>query len=241
VQEAVAEKRWDIWVALREDTQQLIGTLVRRHIQDLQINAARWPKAGVVDYFCVHPAWRSKGVGRQLLILLHNSTPAPIPPHLMFWEQGIRLDVPCFSAGIFWARKISKSSTQVWQPIQDPQERERLWSSCNQSSSINAKGGWKETTVWRGPEGSVAIWDTFHTTVPECEKLGIVVGATSDLALIAFCKAGAGPFGVLLKPADSIQVPEGWEYDAAYAWFAYNTLLGLNPTSIVGTFPCISF
>ncbi len=241
VQEAVAEKRWDIWVSVREDTGQLIGTLVRRHIKDLKIDAARWPTAGVVDYFCVHPAWRAKGVGRLLLTLLHNSTPAPIPPHLMFWEQAIRLDVPCFSAGIFWVKKIQPTQSMSWEPIQDTKDRDRLWSSCIPAGSVTANGGWKETRVWRGPEGSVAVWDTFHTTVPECERVGIVVGATSDQALTAFCNAGAGSFGVLLKPADSIHVPEGWEYDAPYVWFAYNTLLGLKPNSVIGSFPCLAF
>lgn len=239
VKEAFVGKRWEVFIALRQDTGQLIGTLVCRKIEQLKIDGAVWPQAAVVDYFCVHPAWRSKGVGRSLLTLLHNTRKTPMPPHLMFWEQAIQLKLPCFSSGIFWLRECQPSVSTDWQAITDPADRERLWTACIPKGSVEARGGWAETTVYRGLEGSVAIWNTFHTTVPEGFSVAIVLGATSEEALNAFCRKGAGGFGILLRPANAIAPPsDQWQFDSVYAWFAYNTLLGSGPG--LGTFPCLA-
>jgi hypothetical protein len=155
----------------------------------------------------------------------------------MFWEQAIHIQLPFFASGFLWAWKGNAVATQTkWERITDPEDRERLWAACVPPGAVKAKGGWIETEVWRGLEGSVAVWNTYHRSVPEGLSIGIVVGATSDQALTAFCATGT--FGVVLRPAFAIAPPEGWEFDAPYTWFAYNTLLGTGPG--LGTFPCLS-
>ncbi len=59
IQACVRDQTWQIFCILSPQ-QTLVGTCVRRWIKGLHIGPAVWQKGGMIDYFCVHPAWRKK-------------------------------------------------------------------------------------------------------------------------------------------------------------------------------------
>jgi hypothetical protein len=199
----------------------------------------RWPKAGVIDYFCIHPAYRNKGIGRSLLSLLHNTTTAAgiVPPHLMMWE-GIQLSVPPVSTGLFMYKKCSpvgglqveklqgeaSVEAEAWTALQ---RGNQLWSEYDSSA--------EETSIWSSSRGPVAIWNTFHRSVPEGLLIGIVVGCSAQAAADAFSSSSGHPFGILLASWPiGLSGIDGWQIDSPYQWISYNTHLGFVNTQFPG-------
>jgi GNAT superfamily N-acetyltransferase len=232
IQKCAAAGKWDILVCVKGDGE-VVGTLARRWIEGLHMREVRWPKAGIIDYFCIHPAYRNKGIGRSLLSLLHNTTTAAgiVPPHLMMWE-GIQLSVPPVSAGLFMYKKCSPvgglqveklesaAAREVWTGLQ---RGNQLWSEYDSSAG--------ETSVWSSHKGPVAIWNTFHRSVPEGLLIGIVVVGSSEAA-DALSSASGHPFGILLA-AWPLRM-DGWQIDSPYQWISYNTHVGFINTQFPG-------
>jgi GNAT superfamily N-acetyltransferase len=193
---------------------EVIGTLVRRWLTNLHMREVCWPKAGIIDYFCIHPAYRKKGIGRALLTFLHNYTlytEKIIPPHLMLWE-GLQPTIPPVSVGLFLHKKCIPGSAQATQIPFDP----AIWREMQRGKDIWNEGGAKETTLWSVGKNKVAIWNTFHRSVPEGLLIGIVVGGEAD----AFSKSSGHPFGILLTSGLAL---DGWTMDSPYQWISYNT------------------
>jgi hypothetical protein len=198
----------------------------------------RWPKAAVIDYFCIHPAYRNKGIGRSLLSLLHNTTTAAgiVPPHLMMWE-GIQLSVPPVSAGLFMYKKCSPVGGLQVEKLQGSTEAasaaEEAWSGLQRGNQIWSEydSSAEETSIWSSRRGPVAIWNTFHRSVPEGLLIGIVVGGSVE-AIHAFSSASGHPFGILLAtwPIGL----DGWQIDSPYQWISYNTHVGFVNTQFPG-------
>jgi hypothetical protein len=57
VKESVLSNRWILLVA-RQDGK-LIGTIVKRILQNLKVHTAFWKEGAIIDYFCIHPARES--------------------------------------------------------------------------------------------------------------------------------------------------------------------------------------
>ena len=217
------QKSWTIIVVVKDS--QVIGSLVRRWTK-LHIKETVWQKAGIIDYFCIHPAYRKRGIGRALLSCLHNVTERPIQPHLMLLE-GVQVTMPPISAGVYLSRRCSGSV--LIKKIND----EAIWRACVKDISTPFEEG--ETTLWKTPSGSVAIWNTFHYSIPDGLRIGIVVGYTSIEAVTEAASSTTHGFGVLLLPVPVLQiVMEGWTLDSPFQWIAYNLQAGF-----LGGFPAI--
>lgn len=223
IRTAISKGRWTIIVVIKDGI--VIGSLVRRWIK-LHIKQTIWQKAGIIDYFCIHPAYRKRGIGRALLACLHNITERPIQPHLMLLE-GVQLSMPPIAAGVYLSRRCVGNS-----PIQ----KGGSWDEC----TLSKKDIWTpyeegETTLWKVGQGSVAIWNTFHYSIPDGLKIGIVVGYTSIDAVNEAATSTAHTFGVLLLPVPVWQVGmDGWTIDSPFQWIAYNTQVGF-----MGGFPSL--
>lgn len=238
-----ARAKWDILVCVKGDST-VVGSLVRRWIDGLHMREVRWPKAGLIDYFCIHPAYRNKGVGRALLSLLHNITAPIITPQLMMWE-GLQPTIPPISAGLFMYKKFSASSSSgggleqvkkltgadassAWYAMQKGNE---VWSDYSETG--------EETSIWDLGQGrgQIAIWNTFHRSVPEGLLIGIVVGFTGTTVTI---QEMVGEFGILLMPSAVHNTwalsSEGWAIDSPYQWISYNTQFGTINTQFPGLF-----
>jgi len=222
----------DIFVCVRGD--EVIGSIVRRWLTGLHMREVRWPRAAIIDYFCIHPAHRSKGVGRALLTFLHNSTlytEKLILPHLMMWE-GVQPSIPPASMGIFLHKKCFKGSASataldatadLWAQIQRGKD---IWNESCESAG--------ETSIWTVAERRIAIWNTFHRSVPEGLLIGIVVGGDQEAAN-AFSQASGHPFGILLMPGSPLG-GEGWSLDSPYQWISYNTKMNFISYNFPGIF-----
>jgi GNAT superfamily N-acetyltransferase len=227
----IQKARWTIIVVVKDGL--VIGSLVRRWTK-LHIKETAWQKAGIIDYFCIHPAYRKKGIGRALLSCLHNITERPIQPHLMLLE-GVQITMPPISAGVYLSRRCVGSG--LAEKIND----EAIWRACVKGVGT---GLWTpfeegETTLWKVGQGSVAIWNTFHYSIPDGLKIGIIVGYTSLDAVKAAAQTRGHGFGVLLLPVPvwSMATPlEGWTLDSPFQWIAYNTDVGF-----IETFPAVCF
>lgn len=213
---------------------EVVGSIVRRWLTGLHMREVRWPRAAIIDYFCIHPAHRSKGLGRALLTFLHNSTlytEKCILPQLMMWE-GVQPSIPPASVGLFLYRKCYKgpssateveANADVWRQLQRGKD---IW-----NESCEAPG---ETSVWTVGAANVAIWNTFHRSVPEGLLIGIVVGGSITDAN-AFSQASGHPFGILLI-AGSLLGSEGWSLDSPYQWISYNTKMNFISYQFPGIF-----
>ncbi len=211
--------KWTIIVVVKDGV--VIGSLVRRWTK-LHIKETVWQKAGIIDYFCIHPAYRKKGIGRALLSCLHNITERPIQPHLMLLE-GVQVTMPPIAAGVYLSRRCT-GNTII--------QKGGAWEDC-------AKGDvWTpyeegETTLWKTASGVVAIWNTFHYSIPDGLRIGIVVGYTGDINEAATSTTHG--FGVLLLPVPVWRMGlEGWTLDSPFQWLAYNLQAGF-----VGGFPSV--
>jgi GNAT superfamily N-acetyltransferase len=226
IQAAQAKARWTIIVVVKDEI--VIGSIVRRWTK-LHIKETAWQKAGIIDYFCIHPAYRKKGIGRALLSCLHNVTERPIQPHLMLLE-GVQVTMPPISVGVYLSRRCIGSG--VANKIKD----EAIWRACVKGVGT---GLWTpfeegETTLWNLGQGSLAIWNTFHYSIPDGLKIGIVVGYTSLEAATAAAQTTAHGFGVLLLPVPVWVGLEGWTLDSPFQWLAYNTDVGF-----IESFPAV--
>lgn len=247
--EYIQKASWDILVCVKGDST-VVGSLVRRWVVGLHMREVRWPKAGLIDYFCIHPAYRSKGVGRALLSLLHNITMPVITPQLMMWE-GLQPTIPPISAGLFMYKKCpasasSSSSTSQEQQQQQQQARKltgaeasSVWLKMQQGNQVwnDYSETGEETSIWDLGEGrgQIAIWNTFHRSVPEGLLIGIIVGSTASASSAS---SASLPFGILLMPSSIHNTwalgGEGWAIDSPYQWVSYNTQFGTINTQFPG-------
>jgi hypothetical protein len=226
IQKQVLEGVWEIYVCFRTDSGELIGTIVRRWIPKVHVRAAIWQKAGGIDYFCVHPAWRNKDVGRALLGVVHNTAPTPIAPHFIFWE-GLMPSIPPLACGLLYAKKTIGN---VGEAVTAAEECRTIWKRLVREADIWSEEPGSETTLWKTAKGYVAIWNTFHRTVPEGKEIGIVLAADSSEAVNLI----GAPWGVLLSDSSH---GAGWGIDSPFQWIAYN--LGVGFLSL--RFPCLGF
>ena len=229
IQKMVSSKRWDI-IIVSDSQGTVIGSLVRRWVKGLHMKEVVWQKAGIIEYFCIHPRYRKKGIGRALLSCIHNVTERPLPPHLMLLE-GIQVKIPPISAGVY----VSKRCQGVLQAIPVLENLPTIWKSCVKGV---LSGIWSEydepleTTFWKMPNGYVAIWNTFHHTIPDGARIGILVGYSSVSCAEEATQSLTHGYGVLLMTSLNLE----WTLDSPFQWLAYNTASGF-----VGGFPSICF
>lgn len=218
---------WEIWIVVTQSGE-IVGSIMRRWMKNLQIPPAVLPRAGFIEYFCVHPSWRKKGVGRLLLANLHNTaSPNGIcPPHLFLWE-GLHPTTPPFSTGLFYSKRGSARNT-----LESIKENlEKAWAICKRDC-ITAEGvPSDEVNLYQTSKGIVAIWNTFHRSMPDGARIGIVVGNAGEEAIEEVLEKG--PYGVLLRTSSKT----GWSMDSPYQWVAYN----LHIPSLLHSFPCLPF
>lgn len=215
---SIALARWQIIVTVSGD--QIIGTVVRRYLKGLHVYEARWPAAAAIDFFCVHPSWRSRGVGRALLDTVHNLSQLPLQPHLIFWE-GLRPSVPPLAGGCFWARRCE--GTAVATLVRDKEAIQKAWLSCAKGMDVWTEEPGEEISVWSIDGRNVVVWNTLHVTVPDGKPIGIVLSNLESADALASAKSY---WGVLLTPQIS-PLPSGeWTFDSVYQWIAYNLSVG---------------
>ena len=249
LQSMVLKGLWEVIIVVRQGTHEILGSIVRRRIRNLHIREAKWISAGVIDYYCVHPAWRKRGIGNALLDVIHNtahsSASAPMPPQLIFWE-GLHPLYPPLSVGVFWVRKCSASASAsasastALQKISDSQESLKAWRILQQThgnQDIWTEEPGEETSIWKTSTGPVAVWNSFHCTVPHGLSIGVVLGgsvaAINELANTA-------TWGILLVPRINPlthDLGNGWTLDSPFQWIGYNLSVGF----ISSEFPFIGF
>lgn len=224
VLKGIEEKRWEIFMAI-ESSGEIVGTGVRKWIRRLTVDAAVFQKAAMIDYFCVHPAWRNRGIGRRILQVLHNSSfthGQTLPPHLILWE-GVSLGFPPISWGLFWAKRCRGFKKNIIHSPFTLCKREDLgaitsiWRGFQGRVKTEYEGN--EVVCYRGAAGSLAIWNTFHKS-PEGGWIGIVVGASGADAVNVFSEQRS-PFSVLLA-SRSLASGEGWVADSPFQFILYN-------------------
>jgi len=231
IQNMVRNNFWEVYVVLNNSL--LIGCVIRRWISDLSVKGVIWKKAAIVDYFCVHPAWRKRGVGRWLLQTLQNSA-QPLPPHLILWE-GLNPLYPPLSVGFFWSfRKINSIQNNT-----EEIKNTTIYNSFISSEIIHSKYNDQssETQLFRTPYGYILVWDTFHRSIPDGAKIGIIMKG-SEKAIQYFSSSKENPFGILLAThSNPFSFLNGWTLDSPYQWISYNMIVGHTE---IGTFPCLS-
>jgi GNAT superfamily N-acetyltransferase len=216
---------WDIWIAVRLDTSEIVGTVVRRHYKNLKIGLAKFPRASGVDYFCVHPAWRRKNLGRALLSILHN-TQRPLELHLIFWES-FQMSIPPLTSGWFWSRSRGSLRNLDWRQLEG-QERQALWTRIPKPLWWCETPEWKETSLWYRSSTNewVIVWNQFHRTVPEGKHIALIVGYSSAESANSFADWAENGWSVfLLSSSTPIAPPSSdpqWTLDSPYCWIAYN-------------------
>jgi len=231
IQENIKKGRWDIWIITRNDTHTVVGSIVRRVIKGLHIHKAVWPIAGIVDFFCIHPAWRKKGLGHQLLASIQNSHTTVPPPHLILWE-GLRLDIPPLSVGMLWMKQCVQGFNSLKGAVAlKGKEAMDAWNMCSAKvSTWSEYSESAEVTIWSVKSGNVIVWNTFHRSIPDGAQIEVIIGYSSKEAVYDYAR---GFQGILLSDTRF----DNWTYDSPFQWIAYN----LTPGSIDTAFPCISF
>lgn len=249
IQNMVRNNSWEVYVVLNNSL--LIGCVIRRWISDLSVKGVIWKKAAIVDYFCVHPAWRKRGIGRWLLQTLQNSL-QPLPPHLILWE-GLNPSYPPLSVGFFWSFRTDRNQKTISNilPETDPttynsfissevihsKKQSQIFTELRASTQPLFPQGGTETQLFRTPYGYILVWDTFHRSIPDGAKIGIIMKG-SEKAIQYFSSSKENPFGILLAThSNPFSFLNGWTLDSPYQWISYNMIVGHTE---IGTFPCLS-
>jgi hypothetical protein len=233
----VLERKWDILI-LVSGGGDLLASIVQRKLVGLRIREARWAEAGCIDYYCVHPAWRKKGLGRVLLNSVHNKTPAPIPPHLIFWEN-LQVSVPPLVAACFLSRKCSGTVQAI--QITDPEICKKAWRDCVKGVDVWTESWGDEVSFWSAASVSatpVVVWNTFHHALGG--SIGIILGSHSvAMASVNALAESKSPWGVLLLPQTSpfTQIGDSWAFDSVFQWIGYNLSVGF----VSREFPVLGF
>jgi hypothetical protein len=219
ISECIQDNSWEVYLVIRNSNQELVGTGVRKWLQNVHIKETFWQQAAIIDYFCVHPAYRKKGVGRWILSTLHNSAPNPLPPHFILWE-GVQLKIPPIASGLYYSKKRQVKKVISCEKIQNPNinnffQGKDIWSSS---------GKLREVSFYKMPSGVISVWNTFHRSIPDGLAIGIILSG-SQRAIDEF--SDGGPYGVLLT---NYAVSEGWIIDSPYQWVSYNLSGGFLST-----------
>lgn len=227
---------WTVLVVVKDGV--VIGSLVRRVIKKLHMREVVWGSAAVIDYFCIHPVYRKRGIGRALLAAIHNIVDKPVQPHLMLLE-GVQVRIPPCAAGVFVSKRCQHTNLAIREVTEG---HEKIWMDCVKGSVIwsDWTGGpseesGAEVSLWQIGGSYVAIWNTFHYSIPDGARIGIILGYTGDVNKVAET-VGHG-YGVLLL---GVSVAESfthtWSMDSPFQWISYNTTNGF-----IGGFPALCF
>jgi len=100
----------DLLLLARDNSSRIVGCIRYHDIGVLYHNKER---IYAVDCFCIHPEWRGKGVGRQLLYRLHCYANQIGIPHAVFLKEGSTVNpfvTPLYS-GTYVYRSCSKPNS----------------------------------------------------------------------------------------------------------------------------------
>ena len=227
-----AANSWLVLVVVKDGS--VIGSLVRRTISNLHMREVVWGSAGVIDYFCIHPAFRKKGIGRALLARIHNMSEKPIQPHLMLLE-GVQMKIPPCAAGVFVSKRCQHTNLAIREVTEG---QEKIWKDCVKGAVIKSdwpSGEQREVSLWQIGDSYFAIWNTFHYSIPDGARIGIILGHTGDLEKVG-STVGHG-YGVLLLGVSVVETAaHSWSLDSPFQWISYNTENGF-----IGGFPALAF
>ena len=236
IQAKVSSKQWQPLVVVKDGV--VIGSLVRRVIKKLHMREVVWGSAAVIDYFCIHPAYRKQGIGRSLLAAIHNIAEKPIQPQLMLLE-GVQTRIPPCSAGVFVSKRCQHTNLDIREVMEG---HEKIWIDCVKreiwSDWTGAEASGAEVSLWQIGSSYVAIWNTFHYSIPDGARIGIILGYTGDVGDVNKVAETVGHgYGVLLL---GVSVAESfthtWSLDSPFQWISYNTTNGF-----IGGFPALCF
>lgn len=236
IQAKVSSKQWQPLVVVKDGV--VIGSLVRRVIKKLHMREVVWGSAAVIDYFCIHPAYRKQGIGRSLLAAIHNIAEKPIQPQLMLLE-GVQTRIPPCSAGVFVSKRCQHTNLDIREVTEG---HEKIWIDCVKreiwSDWTGAEASGAEVSLWQIGSSYVAIWNTFHYSIPDGARIGIILGYTGDVGDVNKVAETVGHgYGVLLL---GVSVAESfthtWSLDSPFQWISYNTTNGF-----IGGFPALCF
>jgi len=214
---------WDIWVMVHSTG--IVGSVVRRWIPNVHIRQTVYSKAGAIEYYCVHPAWRKKGVGRQLLWKVQNDTNVTFP-HFILWES-FQIKIPPIATGIYYVKECQTMDLIQTKPVSDLKEATVAWNMCRKNTDIYSDyTPSNECVIWKTESGYTVVWNTYHRTVPEGHWIGILLGQSSERALEEFMREC--PYGILVS--DSAR--SGWKTDSVFQWISYMLNSGFISTSI---------
>jgi N-acetylglutamate synthase-like GNAT family acetyltransferase len=238
IRNMVSKGIWTVLVIVREGN--VIGSLVRRWIKGLHMEQVTWQKAGVIDYFCIHPAYRNKGIGRTLLSCIQNITERPIPPHLMLLE-GFQLSIPPVSADLYWSIQTvghtgqTSQTSQIQEIAEGAEHRQSVWKLCVKGCLWSDYQG-HETKIWKTASGYVAILNTFHYSIPGGLRIGQIIGYTGEGFHDAARTVEHG-YGILLMSGlTGLTGMTGWKIDSPYQFIGYNI-----QSKFLGGFPGLCF
>lgn len=237
IQASIEDKTWDVYIIINKVSKEIVGTIVRRWLHKLHIRDLIWDKAGMADFFCVHPAFRKRGIGRWLLAMLHNTLEPPMPPHLILWE-GFQMKIPPTIHNTYWVKKrpmllpIAASMMKKNIPCNLITDKKK-WLSCVKDKDVWTEDGpFREVSMWQLPAGIVAVWNTFHRSMPDGIAIGIIMSGNA-IAIDQF--STVGPFGILLS-AGCPDGSQGWTRDSTFQFIVYN----VNTNFLSYDFPAIA-
>ena len=82
------------YITKKADANKILATIRIKDIGRLLLQADKTSDIiQVIDCFCVHPAYKKKGLGRTLLQFLHNYTNKNNKPHVLFLKEGPSLSI----------------------------------------------------------------------------------------------------------------------------------------------------
>ena len=128
----------DLLLLARDNSTRIVGCIRYHDIGVLYHNKER---IYAVDCFCIHPAWRGKGVGRQLLYRLHRYANELGIPHAVFLKEGSTVHpfvTPLYSGTYVYKRSIRpiRPITLPILSVNDAVKWLTIYQNCNPTCCI---------------------------------------------------------------------------------------------------------
>jgi GNAT superfamily N-acetyltransferase len=236
---------YDGWIAVgvyKDST--LIGCAISRSLGTLHIKENPVPNTGLVDFFCVHKAWRKKGIASLLLQELVRLTAKKDRLVHLFQKEGFPLSPipPIWQSHYLWRKKGLPSSLSEHLGKEGIATRSlvKYFSYTNAIPHNSIASIPKQLTGdselysfnYKGYSMNLCITDTFHRSVPEGWKLGEIQwilpsdGIPIPLAIQEMAietLADASKYEIILLDATlPHRKTKGWQKDSPYGYYLFN-------------------
>ena len=230
----------------------IVGTVRYHFIGTLIVNSQKAPPIYLVDAFCIHPAYRKRGVGSYLLTELHRYANQQGLPYTMFLKEGPVLPVlplPLYSGCYVYRLCLRTTCPSILSlTMEQAHQWVSIYMTCQPHTLMignkTSKQCWK--AYRQGPVSILACIQDSHQQMSSGQRMGWVTvwlespnvtDSIRRVAAIALSDAVEEYEWIWMNrrwTGYSIQDDSPWKNDGGFHWYTYQFSTNLSMETSYG-------